>query len=91
MALILRSTIPRALMQIPQKKAVVIPLDVYETYCTNILISGENKPFVSSATNKTDGKLEIEYTTQNINELVEKMHATTATSEARCCGECGSC
>lgn len=93
MALILRSSIPRALLVIPSKikktnKDLIpytIPDDSYEDCCSLILASGENKPLLEN--NLQNDKLV--YKTQNINELVAKMD--TEYHNRSCCNECGKC
>ena len=106
MALILRSTIPKALVVISQKsikssQLLTIPelvnINIYETCCSHILESCENKPFIEN-TLTHDGHLV--YTSRNINDIVEKMqkeyqlnnaNTNTTTSGIVCCNECGNC
>ena len=106
MALILRSTIPTALVVISQKsiKSSQLPtirelvnINIYETCCSHILESCENKPFIEN-TLTHDGHLV--YTSRNINDIIEKMqteyqlshsNANTTTSGIECCNECGNC
>jgi len=106
MALILRSTIPRALLITPQIKlpnlvnlsklennsvskainnSIPISNDIYETCCTNILESCENKPFIE---NNLTSNGNLIYTARNINEIVEKMQKDY---KPDCCYECGNC
>jgi len=106
MALILRSTIPKALVVISQKsiKSSQLPtirelvnINIYETCCSHILESCENKPFIEN-TLTHDGHLV--YTSRNINDIIEKMqkeyqlnnrHITHIVSSIECCNECGKC
>lgn len=72
MALILRSTIPKALIKSSQQHIIreLVNDDIFETYCSHILESCENKPFIEN-TLTHDGHLI--YTSRNINDIVEKM------------------
>lgn len=106
MALIIRSTIPKALVVISQKSIKSSQLttirglvndDVFETYCTHILESCENKPFIEN-TLTHDGHLV--YTSRNINDIVEKMqkeyqlnnkNINTNATGIKCCQKCGNC
>lgn len=89
MALILRSTIPRALITFSERQSnnvrynipIPTPDEKYEEYCTTILESGANKPHTN------DGFV---YTTKNIHELVEKMQNDYKMESCKDCG-CGSC
>lgn len=108
MALILRSTIPKALLIISQNKLanlvnlsklennsvskainnpIPIPIsnDFYETCCTNILVSCENKPFIE---NNLTSNGNLIYTARNINEIIEKIQKDY---KLDCCNECGNC
>jgi nitrogenase molybdenum-iron protein alpha/beta subunit len=80
MALILRSTIPRALMIIPQKLSNVKVQSVVP-----ILELCENNPSIE---NTISANTQLVHTARNINKIVEKMKKEY---KIECCNECGSC
>jgi hypothetical protein len=95
MALILRASIPRALMIITPQHKAPIPIHAFETYCAHILITDEHKPYINTGNTGNTAKIntpsninQITYTTCNIHDLVEQMHINY---KQECCNECGSC
>jgi nitrogenase molybdenum-iron protein alpha/beta subunit len=85
MALILRSTIPRALMIIPQKLSNVKVQSVVPILesCENI--PSKNNPSIE---NTITANTQLVHTARNINKIVEKMQKEY---KIECCNECGTC
>ena len=79
MALILRSTIPRALMIIPPELSKVRSLVPIPELCENI-------PSIENTSTTNNNK--VIYTARNINKIVEKMQKEY---KIECCNECGTC
>jgi hypothetical protein len=86
MALILRSTIPRALMIIPQKLSKVQPLvPILESSENN---PSKNNPSIENTITTNTTNTQLVHTSRNINKIVEKMKKEY---KMECCNECGAC
>jgi hypothetical protein len=85
MALILRSTIPRALMIIPQNISNVKVQSVVQILESSENIPSKNNP---SKENTITANTQLVYTSRNINKIVEKIHQEY---KMECCNECGTC